>query len=394
MYLFEDVLTSTSPRERAKPVQRSYSSRKQDALMRSWVDQAELEYAELRTAEVRWKQEKMLQEKKEALREKELRSLDHGYSSSNPPSLRIRSLISELKGDSKGDYERRVWALHRKDVPSDLKTDVARAMLLSQSSSGLLDEIAANLTESVLKDFTDWDSVLFSISNRGGYFTWDQLTNDPLSDYFRPGRELYSEDGEPVVRDSSILELKLKKGSVKLLLQVASDGSGLSWKPRGTSALKAAHKKLAVDLNEVLADYDRRLNWVQEYREAPLYHGYTSNDRKHVGESIKHFYNQEAPRLEFLSAGVYMGDQFTVMEGGRTRIYPVRCMSCGRTVDLECVSDLRGDKKWSGSGTTDGIHISDIIPKPARSLLAALHRASGCDEIDAISVRTGRPFNI
>jgi len=267
---------------------------------------------------------------------------------------------------------------------------VARAMILSESESGLFDEISANLTEDVLKDFTDWDSVLLSISTRGGYFTWDQLTNDPLSDYFRPGWEFYSNEEDPIRRDHAILDLKLKSGSVKLLLKIAPDGKGLSWRLRGGSKLKAAHKKLLADLNDVLADYRNRLNWVREYRKAPFLPGYTVSDVERVGESVKHFYTQRTPELNFLKSGVYLDDQFTVMEDGRSRIYPVRCLSCQRAVALECLSDLRGEGKWSGSGVRDGLHISEIIPKPARLILRALHSASGCEDSDAVSVRTGK----
>jgi len=390
MYFLEIAEIPVKPKGRVKPLSRSYSSPKGAYMLDRWTDDLEFKYAKQRAAEARRKRELEIQRTVEGLQEEKFQSLDHGYSSSNPLSPRIKGLISELKGDVKGSYRMRVRHFYGKNVPAELKVDVARAMILSESESGLFDEISANLTEDVLKDFTDWDSVLFSISTRGGYFTWDQLTNDPLSDYFRPGREFYSDEEDPTRRDHAILELKLKTGSVKLLLKIAPDGKGLSWRLRGGSKLKATHKKLVADLNEVLADYRNRLDWVREYQEAPFLPGYIPSDVERVGESIKHFYTQQVPELNFLKSGVYLDDQFTVMEDGRSRIYPVRCLSCQRTVALECLSDLRGEGKWSGSGVKDGLHISTIVPKPARVILRELHRASGCEDSEALSVRTGK----
>lgn len=388
MYFLEIAEIPRKPKGRVKPFSRSYLSSKDAYLVDRWTDDLERKYAKQRAAEDHRKRELERRRVAEELQEKEFQSLDHGYSSSNPLSPRIKGLISELKGDVKGSYRMRVRHFHGKNVPAELRVDVARAMILSESESGLFDEISANLTEDVLKDFTDWDSVLLSISTRGGYFTWEQLTNDPLSDYFRPGQEFYSDEEDPIRRDHAILDLKLKGGSVKLLLKIAPDGKGLSWKLRGGSKLKAAHKKLLADLNDVLADYRNRLDWVREYQEAPFLPGYTASDAERVGESIKHFYTQ-APELNFLKSGVYLDDQFTAMEDGRSRIYPVRCLSCSRTVALECLSDLRGEGKWSGSGVKDGLHISEIVPKPARLILRELHRASGCEDSEAVSVRTG-----
>lgn len=390
MYLFEIADIPVKPKSRVKPFSRGYSSFKDVYRESSWVDEVELKYAKQQAAEARWKREQKRQKIADELREEKFRSLDHGYHSHSPISPRIKGLISELQGDVKGSYRMRVRDPHGKDVPADLRVDVARAMILSESRFGLFDEISANLTEDVLKDFTDWDSVLFSISSRGGYFTWDQLTNDPLTDHFRPGREFYSEDDEPVGRDSVILELKLKKGSVKLFLEVTTNGSGLRWRTRGSSMLKSAHKKLVADLNDVLEDYSNRLDWVREYREAPSLPGYTASEVERVGNSIKHFYKEQAPGLDFLKAGVYLGDQFTAMDDREARIYPVRCMSCQRAVDLEAVSDLDGSKRWTGSGVKDGLHISEIIPKPARPILRSLHSASGCKDSEAVSARTGK----
>ncbi len=330
--------------------------------------------------------------------------LDRNFKIGRPLAGLTTFMLQELNGERElfNSYENLFYRRSAyRSVSSDLQTAVARAMVLADRKFGLADEILLNLFMSEFE--------LFAGHQHGSRFLFSDSERLSPEDFLEKLKsELLKFDGHRppqtavTLADVSFYPQGRNPLALSLILEPVAEGViqdenyirvkrplRIRWELRGIGAkLRRGAQRLEDGLNAVVADFERRLLWMEDYRTSSFHPPLDDTTIHKISAALEGDY-ASIEHLD-LKGGVWIGKEwFKVATRGdsRARAYPKRCVSCSQITELDFVvlwSKNPREEIWDAGSSYKLVNQNAI-----NSMLLQRHSESSCREHISQSSRTG-----
>lgn len=290
-----------------------------------------------------------------------------------------RETLKDLRGEKA--YGPSYSSLYFTKITDTIRRDVAQAMVhrwtVDDRGYGAFDEIALRLFEHYLDRFEGRVAILERAGLKGGVaLNFREISEELLDPFLEPDYD----------RSLSVqFDLHTKRAPVRLNLEISTTGNAF-WELRGSSLFKKSHRKLRDDLQAIVRDFHKRLEWMKEYMGSKPRPGIEELQRSEIQRVLGHYYHEGPVDVAGLKPGISFGDD-PLKLGQHARGFIGRCERCDQIVALELVKDLGfngGTPSWADDSK---IYRNIYAEGSLRETFRVIHWA--CDGKFYLSSRTG-----